>query len=162
MTESIPDEKLKELVAESVKQAGLNKKLNREDIQRLATKTRQQIVSIELSQTTISSRSGPLPSPEEFEGYELVQPGAADRIIQLTEKEQSHRHGIEEKQQSQDFTFSMLGLVFGWLSFIALVGGAMYGGYIGSKWLTISCLSLAAFGAISQFVRAAIKKKEAS
>ena len=41
------------------------------------------------------SFSGPLPHPELFEGYERTLPGAANRIMTMSEKEQEHRHQIE-------------------------------------------------------------------
>ncbi|WP_169559391.1 DUF2335 domain-containing protein [Sneathiella chinensis] len=158
---TVPEEEIEEVVtgslAKAVKEAGLQRKLRKQDLQRLSKKMTE-FAAVGMSATVV--RSGPLPAPEEFAKYEEVQEGTADRIIRLTEKEQSHRHEIEERQQSQDFVFSTLGLILGWLSFVTLVGGAMYGGYIGNKWLIVSCLSLAALGAIGQFVKAAIKKKK--
>ncbi|MDR1100263.1 MAG: DUF2335 domain-containing protein [Treponema sp.] len=38
--------------------------------------------------------SGPLPTSREFQGYEQVLPGAADRILAIAEKESEHRHDI--------------------------------------------------------------------
>ncbi|MEX6093714.1 DUF2335 domain-containing protein [Morganella morganii] len=38
---------------------------------------------------------GPLPSPRQMKQYNDVLPGAAERIFQLTEKEQAHRHASE-------------------------------------------------------------------
>lgn len=46
--------------------------------------------------------SGPLPHPSDFEKYEAILPGAADRIIKMAEKEQDFRHAIE-KQESESF-----------------------------------------------------------
>lgn len=40
---------------------------------------------------------GPLPPPNILAGFEELLPGSADRIIQLTENEQSHRVNIESK-----------------------------------------------------------------
>lgn len=44
-------------------------------------------------------RSGPLPEPTDFETYEHVLPGAADRILSLTEKQQDHKIKIESRGQ---------------------------------------------------------------
>lgn len=38
---------------------------------------------------------GPLPSPRQMRQYNDVLPSAAERIFQLTEKEQAHRHSSE-------------------------------------------------------------------
>jgi uncharacterized membrane protein len=46
------------------------------------------------------SYSGPLPPPSVLQGYEQVQAGFAERVIAMAEKEQAHRHQLENKQQS--------------------------------------------------------------
>lgn len=40
---------------------------------------------------------GPLPSPEQLQGYEDIVPGSAERIIGRLEGETSHRHGMERR-----------------------------------------------------------------
>lgn len=50
------------------------------------------------TETTIFAQqtvSGPLPSARELEGYELVSPGAANRIITMAEGNQARRHESE-------------------------------------------------------------------
>ena len=44
-----------------------------------------------------SSFAGPIPPPEILLSYEQVQPGLAERIVAMAEKEQSHRHDIDNK-----------------------------------------------------------------
>lgn len=41
------------------------------------------------------SREGPLPAPEDFERYDQVLPGAAERILALTESTVEHRQQLE-------------------------------------------------------------------
>jgi uncharacterized membrane protein len=41
--------------------------------------------------------SVPLPPASEFERYEKVMPGAAERVLALAEREAEHRHKIEDK-----------------------------------------------------------------
>lgn len=41
-------------------------------------------------------RSGPLPDPAELQTYDLLVPGAADRIIGEFEKQSDHRRGLEK------------------------------------------------------------------
>ncbi|PQQ37221.1 DUF2335 domain-containing protein [Photorhabdus luminescens] len=48
-------------------------------------------------QHKISTFQGPLPLPELLKEYENTLPGAAERIFALTEKEQNHRHEIDNK-----------------------------------------------------------------
>ncbi|MEM9452478.1 MAG: DUF2335 domain-containing protein [Cyanobacteria bacterium P01_E01_bin.6] len=46
---------------------------------------------------TASAFSGPIPSPETLYGYDRVEPGAANRILKMAEKEQSHRHSMQKQ-----------------------------------------------------------------
>ena len=68
---------------------------------------------------------GPLPPSKEFSGYEQALPGAADRILTLTEQEAEHRrknekeivqHSIKKSGRGQIFAFILalvsLGIVF--------------------------------------------------
>lgn len=40
--------------------------------------------------------SGPLPSPFDFQQYDIANPGTAERILIMAEEEQRHRHAIEK------------------------------------------------------------------
>lgn len=64
---------------------------------------------------TASVYSGPLPDPESFGKYDKVLPGAAERILSLTEKEQEHRHHMEERQLKLESRDSLLGIITGTL-----------------------------------------------
>ncbi len=47
-------------------------------------------------QTVIhTSYIGPIPPAEDLDRYNQITPGAADRIIAMAEKEQTHRHNID-------------------------------------------------------------------
>lgn len=41
--------------------------------------------------------SGPLPPPQALQGYEDTLPGAAERILHMAEKEQTHRHEFDSE-----------------------------------------------------------------
>jgi len=43
----------------------------------------------------MTRHSGLLPAPETFSAYDKVLPGAAERILTMAEKAQSHRHEME-------------------------------------------------------------------
>ena len=47
-----------------------------------------------MNQSKVSSI---LPSPAMLESYEEVAPGIVDKLVNLVEKEQKHRHDLEEK-----------------------------------------------------------------
>lgn len=41
---------------------------------------------------------GPIPPSSELKGYEAIVHGAAERIIRMAEKEQEHRHALQNSQ----------------------------------------------------------------
>jgi uncharacterized membrane protein len=58
------------------------------------------------------SYQGPLPTSREFAGYEQVLPGAADRILAITEKEAEHRRENQDKLVSASIKYSGRGQIF--------------------------------------------------
>ena len=58
-------------------------------------------------------RSGPLPQPEDFDRYNVVLPGAAERLLTMAEKEQAHRHKLEELDTAHDHRQERAGLRWG-------------------------------------------------
>ena len=59
--------------------------------------------------------SGPLPPAEEIEAYERVCPGAADRIIKMTEKSLDHRISNEKIVVSEETKQSSRGQILGFI-----------------------------------------------
>lgn len=55
------------------------------------------IGSTQVVATRLEMSSGPLPHPDIIAGYEQILPGAADRIVAMAEREQDHRHGMEDQ-----------------------------------------------------------------
>ena len=65
--------------------------------------------------------SGPIPPPNLLKKYDDALPGAADRILSMAEKEQSHRHLSEDKQVDAASRDSFLGLLFALIVTITVV-----------------------------------------
>lgn len=57
---------------------------------------------------------GPFPLSSELRAYEEILPGAADRLLQYTERNQSHRHSIELKKAEDDSKRQSIGQ---WMAF---------------------------------------------
>ena len=85
--------------------------------------------------------SGPLPHPDIMKGYDELVPGAAERILSMTEKEQSHRHELETRMVESEIKDGKRGMVFAFiLSFsaiiaaivIAIVSPSAYGVFAGA------------------------------
>ncbi|MHC0551391.1 DUF2335 domain-containing protein [Salinicoccus sp. CNSTN-B1] len=76
------------------------------------------------------SKSGPLPDPEDFARYEEIMTGAADRIMSMAEKEQSHRHEIgkteTEKYYDNNYKLTRFSMFTGVvISFLGSTSGVL-------------------------------------
>jgi len=68
--------------------------------------------------------SGPIPHYSDFEGYEKVLPGAADRILQMAESQSEHRQHLERMVVYTGVENSKRGQWFGFIiAVIAIIGG---------------------------------------
>ena len=97
---------------------------------------------VEISRTILqtSIHSGPLPSPESFNNYEITLPGAADRILKMAEIQQGYRfdlmkeenkillnhQNLIDNEQSNGYRSTMTATVGAFL----LMGIALIGGFI--------------------------------
>jgi uncharacterized membrane protein len=77
-----------------------------------------------ISQLKIEQRSsafaGPLPPPEHLKQYDEVLPGLADRIVQMAEKQASHRHTMESQVVTAEIKRAYLGMGSGFI--VAMLG----------------------------------------
>lgn len=72
--------------------------------------------------TKITTFSGPIPPPELLRGYEDILPGAADRIISMTEKQLDHRTSMESTIVNRTLTQKNTGMIFGFLIVLCILG----------------------------------------
>ncbi len=95
-----------------------------------------------------SFRIGPIPDPITLEQYNRILPDAANRIVSMAEKEQEHRHRMQEKlidaqvnDTKQERDERRLGQIFGLSigvvsilagSITAILASPIAGGFIGS------------------------------
>lgn len=73
------------------------------------------------------THSGPIPDPDTLERYNQIIPNAANRILEMAEKEQAHRH----KEHTGDRSLKGWGLACGMLVAASLVGMCLYSMYLG-------------------------------
>jgi uncharacterized membrane protein len=78
------------------------------------------------ARVTMASFAGPLPPPEMLRAYEEICPGAASRIIQLAENEQTHRHFWENGALWNDVYVQSGGLTLGFILAVFFVIAAIY------------------------------------
>lgn len=68
---------------------------------------------------------GPLPHPDLLVKYEEIIPGSAERILSMAEKEQQHRHQLENEVIKKEIAQKGRGLNFGFtLALLIVVVGA--------------------------------------
>ena len=89
--------------------------------------------------TMEKSHSGPLPDPETLHHYNELIPNGAERIMQMTESQQKHRHELEMRVIPSQLNQSRNGQWFGFLlgliglgcgTFLAYNGQTTVGGII--------------------------------
>lgn len=95
---------------------------------------------------------GPLPHPRHFEQFEAICPGAADRILRMAEEEQQAQIELATIQLNGEIADRARGMHYGFLSLIALVGGAVVCGVTGHDVLAGAFLGAAALGTVARFV----------
>jgi len=87
---------------------------------------------------------GIIPAPESMEHYEKIQPGFANRILQLTENESAHRHKVEKRIIGLSFFTTILGQIAALGSVLVvcyLCYFAFDKGYASdAKWIAVSVL----------------------
>lgn len=87
----------------------------------------KEIVKIAIKSFSVQEfYSGPLPHPQVFAGYEKVLPGAAERILAMTEKQATHRQFIEKKVITSKSISEVLGVIFAFLIALVTIGGGIF------------------------------------
>jgi len=96
--------------------------------------------------------SGPIPPPQTLEGYEMLVPGAADRILKLAETQTAHRIDMESTVIRGDSKRSYLGLIAGFALSTMVIAGGIYLIAIGHDWAGVGLVGLNLTGLAAVFV----------
>ena len=88
----------------------------------------QQRTNVQIRHETqsFSLEAGPLPPPDRLEKYELIVPGAAERIIRMAENQAAHRMSLESRAMNSDVVNSRIGLVFAFVIGLFGMGGGFW------------------------------------
>ena len=98
------------------------------------------------------SWSGPFPPPSVIEKYEDMVPGAADRILKMTENQTAHRIQIEQMVIRGDSIRSYIGLIFGFILSMTVISGGIYLVANGHDWAGGVLIGLDLIGLAGVFV----------
>jgi len=111
--------------------------------------------------------SAPLPEASQFEYYERVLTGSADRILVMAERQSKHRQSIEKWAIFGDQIRSFIALLFAFVISIIGGGGGIYLVYLNkeisgliSLFITISSLVGSFIYGFSQKKRDLLKRRE--
>jgi uncharacterized membrane protein len=83
--------------------------------------TRQQVT---ISQAKF--HQGPFPDPDTLDRYNQIQPGFAERIIQLAETEADHRRSVEKRVVNMNFILGGIGMIFGLIAIVGVLALCYY------------------------------------
>ncbi len=110
-------------------------------------------------QAIFAQYSGPLPHPDLLAGFEHVLPGSAERIVRMTEREQSQRHELETRQVRDAFWLGLTGQVFGLVVSVAGFALAGFAAYRGEQAVAVAVAgaSLAALAGVFVYGRRALQ-----
>lgn len=106
---------------------------------------------LEIAQS-LQHYSAPIPPAQQFEHYEEVLPGSADRILTMAEKEQNHRIWWERKELLVAAIQAIGGQFLGFVALLVLFGAAMYCTIIGAENVAFAFLGAATVGVIARFL----------
>lgn len=97
--------------------------------------------------------SGPLPHPKHLREYDDILPGAADRIISMTERQLAHAAQTDSKIIADDAADRRLGMIFGFAAFMASIAAACFCAAINQPVVAGAFLAATVIGAVTVFVR---------
>lgn len=75
---------------------------------------------------------GPLPPPESLKQYDVIVPGAAERILSMAEKEMEHRHQRENRTLKYNGRLIIVSTILAFLCVILLGGILCFAIYVKS------------------------------
>ncbi|WP_318310419.1 DUF2335 domain-containing protein [Flagellimonas crocea] len=101
----------------------------------------------------ISIKSGPYPSPEDYEHYHDIDPSLTDLMKQMVVDEQKHQHRMDERFMDKDFKLRKSGQWFAFFVFLAVVALGAYSVHMGFEWGGAIITAFGVTGIVTQFLR---------
>ena len=108
----------------------------------------QEIADLILSRAHV----GPIPPASEFKNYDIVLPGAADRILTMAEREQNSRIALQQKDLDTDSKVAVRGQLYGFLIMAGFIGLSFSFAYIGQTALAGVAIGVGALSIVTRFI----------
>jgi uncharacterized membrane protein len=128
----------------------MKKKSKKTDTE-VSPKSTQQDENVQIIQQ-LRHFSGPLPSPDNLLNYDKVTPGAANRIIEMAEKNQEHRLYINRVLAESDVKKSLRGQIFGFAIAAIAFTVATICAFLDQKEIGIASIGFSLVSIVSTFV----------
>jgi len=109
-----------------------------------------QEVELRLRQSTL--HMGPIPDAELLAKYEDVLPGLAHRIVQMAEREQAHRHAIEQVEVHQPYQLARRGQILAITAIVLVLAFAVFLAAIGSPITAGVLVGIDLLGLVTVFI----------
>jgi uncharacterized membrane protein len=95
---------------------------------------------------------GPLPHPDVLAGYDRVQAGLAERVVRMAEKEQDHRHALDDKFVDAEVKFGSRGQVFVLIVALAFLAAALVLGLAGQTAAAVAVTGIDLAAVVAPFL----------
>lgn len=112
--------------------------------------------SSQVNRIMSASYSGPLPLPSDFEGYERVVPGAADRILTMAETQQKELLKQASKEQEANIKENRRAQWFAFILGLFVIGGIVF--LINADKTIMAFAFMAVSGIVTAFVSGGKKR----
>jgi len=116
--------------------------------------------SLATVRASLTLHQGPLPSPETVERYEMVLPGAFDRILTMAEKEQQSKFeqnstelAIHGRNEFSKILFAHCGQIFGFATVVLFFSLLAYSMYLNNVTMFCTLFGAGAFAGLAQLIR---------
>lgn len=110
---------------------------------------------------TVSVDDNSLPSPQELQQYQQIDPNIISFLITTSQKEQEHRHCMDNEKmkilknsERKNGRMNWWGMFFAFLSLILFMGVSAFALYLDKPWLAGIFGGTAILSVISTFVQA--------
>lgn len=91
-----------------------------------------------VKQTIMRVHSGPLPPPDVFRDYGLVNPDAPRIIMEMAQRQQEHNIQLENRMIALEARYRDFGVAAGLAVVLAMILAAAYCAYIGSETVALA------------------------
>lgn len=100
-----------------------------------------QIVLQQVTTEIVKAHHGPLPSVEDFAGYDGVCPGSAREIMDMAVRQQKHNHTMDLYNASSEFWLPVIGIAAAVTVVVGMFAAGVYLALNGHENLAIAVLS---------------------